>query len=290
MFDSFNFVLGCDWDFRVFGPGNTHYGSITIRSHVGTNNNQELYNWWLDTTRDKQRNHQDGERTKGISSKNLQKTITISALKDDRVERTWTFFNCQVEEYVPYELYSNGNALETIIVRPNDIKLESIVYGDYGEQKQQQSPPPEGNDLGLVDYTTVALRPGPNKDKQHGHWETVRGGRLRLHRQGDGDGICDSSYMDVSTVTLAGKAVVGQKDLYHWITCNARMGGAPCYKDVLLKQIVKDGTNAVDAGDEVLTYLDSFPTRYVFPSFSKSGTGNLYEEISFKPIRLNLSA
>ena len=31
--------------------------------------------------------------------------------------------------------------------------------------------------------------------------------------------------------------------------------------------------------EDTFTYLDCFPTRYVFPALSASGTGNLYQTI-----------
>jgi len=44
-------------------------------------------------------------------------------------------------------------------------------------------------------------------------------------------------------------------------------------------------------GDALKQYIyhECFPTRYVFPAFSATGTGNLYEEMSCKPIRLDLA-
>ena len=42
-----------DPEYRVYGPGDAHYGSITIQSRVGKDS-RELYEWWLDTSRGKE--------------------------------------------------------------------------------------------------------------------------------------------------------------------------------------------------------------------------------------------
>lgn len=63
-----------------------------------------------------------------------------------------------------------------------------------------------------------------------------------------------------------------------------RNAGEPWKRTVTVKEILKDGS----AG-RAFDYYEAFPTRYVFPSLDATGTGNLYEEIAVKPIRLELS-
>ncbi|MBM3944546.1 MAG: hypothetical protein FJ317_03535, partial [SAR202 cluster bacterium] len=72
-----------------------------------------------------------------------------------------------------------------------------------------------------------------------------------------------------------------RKALMDWIT--ATVQGKDWKRNLTVKEILKDGS----AG-KTFTYLDAFPTRYVFPVFSASGTGNLYEEVHIKPIRLDI--
>ncbi|MBM3945306.1 MAG: hypothetical protein FJ317_07465, partial [SAR202 cluster bacterium] len=50
--DEREMTTGADWDYRVYEPGDAHFGSITIRSRVGKDS-KELYQWWLDTSRGK---------------------------------------------------------------------------------------------------------------------------------------------------------------------------------------------------------------------------------------------
>jgi phage tail-like protein len=68
-------TTGADWDYRVYGPGDAHYGSITVRARVGKNS-KELYQWWLDTSR--------GQK--------IRKSISVICLKRDGSEARR--FNC----------------------------------------------------------------------------------------------------------------------------------------------------------------------------------------------------
>lgn len=69
--------------------------------------------------------------------------------------------------------------------------------------------------------------------------------------------------------------------LMEWI--NATLQGEDSRRIVTVKEIMKDGSDG-----KSFIYQEAFPTRYVFPSFSAPGTGTLYEEVSIKPIRLEL--
>ena len=71
-------------------------------------------------------------------------------------------------------------------------------------------------------------------------------------------------------------------DMISWI--NETILARDWKRTVVVKEVDKDGSDG-----RIYTYIDAFPTRYVFPSFSSSGTGNLYEEITFKPIRMELN-
>ncbi len=66
-----------------------------------------------------------------------------------------------------------------------------------------------------------------------------------------------------------------------WI--NATVAGWDWKRNVTIEEITRNG-----ADGRTFYYSDAFPTRYVFPAFSASGTGNLREEIAVKPNRLEL--
>ena len=50
-----------------------------------------------------------------------------------------------------------------------------------------------------------------------------------------------------------------------------------------IKEILKDGS----AGKTYI-YTKCFLTRYVYPCLNADGTGNLYEEVSIKPERMEI--
>jgi hypothetical protein len=72
----------------------------------------------------------------------------------------------------------------------------------------------------------------------------------------------------------------------HWVqqaVSAAGPGQAPRF-DLTIVEILKDGSDG-----KQYNYLNCFATGYVFPHLSAEGTGNLYEEVSLKPERLDLA-
>lgn len=134
---------------------------------------------------------------------------------------------------------------------------------------------------------TVEIAGAGAGDTPDSAWETCSGGSLNIEIADASVGT-DKSHMTtpghkyVDTLTLRGPLTSGRKALCDWIT--ATVNGQPWKRTVTLKEILKDGSDG-----KTFTYLDCFPTRYVFPAFSASGTGNLYEEVQIKPIRLELA-
>ena len=60
---------GAVGDYRVYGPGDVHFGSITIRTRLGRDST-ELYQWWLDASQ----------------GKDIRKSISVIALTRDGSE------------------------------------------------------------------------------------------------------------------------------------------------------------------------------------------------------------
>lgn len=184
--DEREMTTGADWDYRVYGPGDAHYGSITVRSRVGKDS-KELYQWWLDSSQ----------------GKNIRKNISVIALKRDGSEaRRYNWIECFPVKYQPFVLDGSSK----VAVEEITAQCTSVKFGAEGERK----------------------------------------------------------------------------DLVEWL--NSNVEGKDWKRTLTVKEILKDGSDG-----KTFTYLDCFPTRYVFPQFSASGTGNLYEEVSIKPIRLELS-
>lgn len=118
-------------------------------------------------------------------------------------------------------------------------------------------------------------------------WETCSGGALQIEVADASTGkdqyhVQTPGHKFVDEFTLRGSMTPGRKAVCEWI--NAVVAGQDPRRNVTLKEIRKDGSDG-----KTFNYVDCFPTRYVFPQLSAEATGNLYEEVHIKPIRLELS-
>jgi phage tail-like protein len=106
--DEREMTTGCDWDYRVYGPGDAHFGSITVRSRVGKES-KELYQWWLDCSQ----------------GKNIRKNISVIACKRDGSEaRRWNIFEAFPTRWDPGEYSPSSNvACETIVAKMQRLEL-----------------------------------------------------------------------------------------------------------------------------------------------------------------------
>lgn len=106
--DERELTTGADWDYRVYGPGDAHFGSITIRSRVGKSS-KELYQWWLDCSK----------------GKNIRKNISVICLKRDGSEaRRFNVFDAfptrwDAGDYSP----SSNVACETVVCKMQRMEL-----------------------------------------------------------------------------------------------------------------------------------------------------------------------
>ena len=118
-------------------------------------------------------------------------------------------------------------------------------------------------------------------------WESLAGGALVLDATDPTLG-CESfrtttpGHKYIDEIVLRGPMTAGRKALCTWI--NETTQGKPWKRTLTVREILKDGS----AGRTV-NYLDCFPTRYVFPALAADGSGNLYEEVRIKPVRLELA-
>jgi phage tail-like protein len=109
LIDEREITTGADWDYRVYGPGDAHYGSITIRCRMG-GNSKELYQWWQDTA----------------IGKNIRKSISVIILKrDGQTEaRRFNCFECYPTKWSPAEFSPSSNvACETITCKMGRVEL-----------------------------------------------------------------------------------------------------------------------------------------------------------------------
>jgi hypothetical protein len=119
-------------------------------------------------------------------------------------------------------------------------------------------------------------------------WEQATGGSLNIEIAESSVGTdqfhtSTPGHKYVDSLTLKGPLTSGRKLLCQWIT-EVVQGKTPWQRQLVITEITTDGSDG-----KSYTYEDCFPTRYVFPSLSASGTGNLYETVTIKPIRLGLA-
>jgi phage tail-like protein len=139
----------------------------------------------------------------------------------------------------------------------------------------------------VLGFTVEIQNAGTGSDVDSA-WETCTGGSLNIEVSDSSTGsdqfhTTTPGHKYIDSLTLRGPLTAGRKALCQWIT--EVVQGKGWKRTVSVKEIKKDGSDG-----KTFSYMDCFPTRYVFPAFSASGTGNLYEEVSIKPIRLELMA
>jgi len=243
--------------YRLYGPGAAHWGSARLSAALGGADSRELYQWWLDCSQ----------------GKNIRKSISVIALKRDGSEaRRYNLLDCFPTRWDPGE-YSPSLKTQTETLTVSVGRIELTTRASDGSDDES------GNVLLDID----AAETGGDVD---GAWETWSGGEPmlipRLTMPGAKYHTSTPGHKSVGEVTLRGPLTSGRKALCQWITETVQ--GKPWKRTVTVKEITKDG----GAGKMSYNYFDCFPTRYVFPAFSASGTGNLYEEVHIKPIRLEL--
>ena len=245
-------------------PIYAHFGSITIRARV-TDRRDELHQWWLDCSR----------------GKNIRKSITVIALNQHgEPAREWNFHSAFPVRWDPGEYSPSSNA--AVPPTTGNVVTIECVYEDLDMWVLADS---DGRkeDPGNVHLVVVDDAGGKAADTG---WESWSGGGV-VHI--DESHLADAQFHTttpghkyIDTLTLRGPLTPGRKALCQWITDTVK--GQPWKRTVTVKEILKDGSDG-----KTFTYLDCFPTRYVFPQFDATSTGNLYEEVHIKPIRLELS-
>jgi hypothetical protein len=102
---------GADWDYRVYGPGDAHYGSVAVRARVGRGLPSELEGWF----------------ESAAAGACTPKDITISIV-DQSGERTFNLFECYPVAYAPHNLVMDPSgtsavACETVVAKMGRVEL-----------------------------------------------------------------------------------------------------------------------------------------------------------------------
>ena len=270
-------TTGADWDFRTYAPGDAHFGSVTVTFRDGAVC-AELRQWLDDAA----------------AGKNIRKSISVICLKRDGSEaRRWNFHEC-----FPVKLASAADAVRckgapvplAVVVRPQRVELVPAT-------PEEPEPGPPGGCGGR------SLPPGlAQRFLRQGHPWAVQVSDAGTGETSSWSGLSDfvPTLPVVLDLTAAGNVpgpgtkYIDEITLRGPMTAQRRAWIGPSISEVVVHrprrlnvtivEIMKDGSDG-----KRYDYFECFPTRYVFPHLSADGTGNLYEEVSLKPVRLELA-
>lgn len=257
-------TTGVDVEYRVYGPGEAHFGKATFRCRLDKNmkDDTSLGQWWRDCA----------------SGRNIRKSISVICLKrDGSPARTFNLIDCFPTAFAPGEIGAGDRlVVERLVLQIG--RIEMLAHGDAPKA-------PDPRFEVVVDAPAGAGVPGAAAPEADRGWERLSGGAVVL---ADPDPVlgCASrtttpGHKYIDTLTLRGPLTSGRKEMCTWFVDT--VGGGSARRSVTVREATKDRPV------RTFTYHDCFPTRYVFPTFAAGGPGNLYEEVAIKPIRLELA-
>jgi phage tail-like protein len=281
-------TCGENWDFRTYASGDTHFGSVTLKSKVDKNS-KELLQWFMDAS----------------VGKNVRKNISIVLKDRDGDEaRRWILHDAFPIKYDPGDYSPSSTVgLETIVVKIGRVELDSDdnsekSKNENGDHDSALSVATKQDKKQIIKGFRIEVS-GPSGVKHvDTTWVSATGGAIVFQPPLTLDTIpipdtipsinqplyCDESvgHKYVEEIVLRGPMTSSRT----WIAENINdvVKGKFSTFDLTLVEIGKDGQDV-----RRYTYEDCFVTRYVYPKLSADGTGNLYEEVSIKPERLDLA-
>lgn len=220
--------------------------------------------------------------------------ISVIALRRDGSEaRRWNVFDAFPVRWDPGDYSpSSSVAVETIVAKMGRVELAITPPGGGGKNpgRRDQGAGKKGGPtqpgFTPLAFTVQISGAGTGSDPDSA-WETCSGGGLNIEIADSSTGTDQShtttpGHKYVDSLTLHGPLTSGREAMAGWITEAAQ--GKAGKRNVTI-------TETTARGDTIrsYTYLDCFPTRYVFPAFSASETDSLSEAIEIKPIRLELA-
>lgn len=257
-------TTGLDVEYRTYGPGDAHFGKVTVRCRLDKHRRDDtsLGQWWRDCA----------------SGRNLRKSISVICLKrDGSPARTFNLVDCFPTAYAPGEIGAGDRfVVERLVLRIG--RVEMLAHGDAPKAPDPRFEIVVGDPAG-------AGVPGAAAPEADRGWESLSGGAVVL---ADPDPVLGCAartttpgHKYIDTLTLRGPLTSGRKEMCAWFVDT--VGGGSARRSVTVREAAKDRPI------RTFTYHDCFPTRYVFPTFAAGGSGNLYEEVAIKPIRLELA-
>ncbi len=240
--------------YRLYGPGAAHWGSAKFTARGGS---KELQAWFQ-------------EAAKG---KNIRKNITVTLFKSDKSPgRSYSLFDCFPTQWSSVN-FDTSSTVQTETLKVNIGRIEFTT-----------SVAPGGGGTGGAGGVGVTM------DGVREIYDARQNGEPLLHLSGlvagsGGTKVSSPGHKSISEITLRGAMTDGRQNLCKWI--NDSVNGKP-WKQMLTITEMLSVDGSVKDGKQY-TYHECFPIRYVFPRMSVTNTtGNTMEEVSVKPIRLEL--
>ncbi len=255
-------------DYRLYSPGQAHWGNARITLDSGPDADK-LHSWMKDA----------------FDQKALRKNISVTLFKSDKTAgRSYNFFDCFPVRYEMPNLNSSSSAHAT------ERLTVSIGHIEFADPEASPAATP-----GNV-YATLTDGAGDSVTDTWDSWgggepmlilsELLNGAQFRTNSPG---------HKTVGEITLRGAAWLSKKGYDYWL--NKALAGAPWLSgpkgteagQVVLRFRKRPGPPNTAAPERTYIYHDCFPVRYVFPLLSVTNTtGNVMEEVSIKPIRVEL--
>ncbi len=292
---------GLDVEYRLYGPGQAHWGSARFTSACTLGGSKELQAWFMEV----------------VSGKNIRKNITVTLFKSDKTAgRSYTLLDCfptqfrsnPIEgspktptmmlevEFSSVELASGPrprlDEKLALLATTNDLATELGAATDEGHRHDPDTLDQGGQALETTEKgieSPGGARPrrfdvaieGPNGVEHDTAWEVVSlpeafgaGDKFRTNSPG---------HKTVGELTLRGAMTDARQALCTWVNDSGK-GRTGKRMTITVTEITRDGS----PGRSFVCY-DCCLVAYHFPRMSVTNTtGNVMEEVSIKPIRVEL--
>lgn len=243
--------------YKTYQPGQPHYGNAKFTSACTLGGSKELQAWFQAASR----GGQDAVRD----------VTCILYFDDGKPNRSYSLFDCFPVSFTTCTPQADGTESVTLEVSIGGVGMEDLSNGRFRKRPEILY---QAWDDAIQDYVSEAWDIWGGGDE----WSittSVGSDKFRTNSPG---------HKTVGEITLRGKMTDGRKNLCAWIKDS--VGGKPWKQMLTINEITNQGN---PSRNKTYIYHDCFPIRYVFPRMSVTNTtGNTMEEVTVKPIRLEL--
>lgn len=243
--------------YKTYQPGQPKYGTCKFTSACTLGGSKELQAWFQSASR-------GGQDT-------IRDVTCILYFDDGAPNRSITLQACSPVSFATCTPQADGTEAVTLEVSIGGVQMEDLSNGRVRKRPEILY---QAWDDSIQDYVSEAWDIWGGGDE----WSIttpVGTNRLRINSPG---------HKTVGEITLRGAMTDGRKNLCTWI--NDTVNGKPWKQMLTINEITTQGN---PSRNKTYIYHDCFPIRYVFPRMSVTNTtGNTMEEVSVKPIRLEL--